>query len=388
MNYGAGAQVATVVDVRNRIMDNPDQSVLNKIQDLAEINRGLYSSDSRTPSLGSLLHTAMNAALGVGIARGIGAVLDLGSSFQNKLETAAMGIGLLKSSQEQADPDINYELARYAVWRHEHAKQPRKSGVLARYTPADMKGDKDLGEFKKWKDAETAKTAESIDSQRKAFRIAFVKAAYDAGYFDKAAAPVLVEADDIKLSPGIAYHKALGRAQAAGLKPDQSTFDEIVRQYKAHGGDVGSSADLAPLIGSVGGEALGGAVGAMVGGEGNRLFPGIAGASMGGVVGLGAGLLLRHIKKKQQAKTAAIGFSAVSLSPGMLLSVPQAASNALMLGGRTTGATLGALDAPTSEDEQEAQMEATRDLLRQRLAQAKALKAETSLRSLLAKRRH
>ncbi len=87
-------------------------------------------------------------------------------------------------------------------------------------------------------------------------------------------------------------------------------------------------------------------------------------------------------------KTASIGFSAVSLSPGMLLSVPQAASNALMLGGRTTGATLGALDAPTSEDEQEAQLEATRDLLRQRLAQAKALKAETSLRSLLAKRRH
>jgi enoyl-CoA hydratase/carnithine racemase len=126
----------------------------------------------------------------------------------------------------------------------------------------------------------------------------------------------------------------------------------------------------------------------MVGGEGNRLVPGLVGASIGGAAGLGAGFLLKHILgKKRQKKVGSIGFSAVSVSPGMLLAVPQAASNALMLGSRATGAAAGALDAPSADDEHEAQLEATRDLLRQRLAQAKALKAETTLRQLLAKRK-
>jgi hypothetical protein len=289
--------VATVVGERNRIMDDPNQFVLDKVENLAEINRGLYTPVAGlTGGLGALVRGAMGAALGVGIARGIGSVLGLTSPFQNKLETAAMGIGILKASAV-AEPVKPPAASLDAVVLQEPARTARLADGSYPYQPAPAPAGSPAAVnaekiapllWKKYKatggqrpvvlpTSGVPKTG-SIDQDeaRQAFRVAFIKSAYDAGYFHKTA---------------------------------------------------------------------------------------------------------------PEPKTASIGFSAVSVSPGMLLAIPQAASNALMLGSRATGAAAGALDAPSADDEQEAQLEATRDLLRQRLSQAKALKAETSLRQLLAKRK-
>jgi hypothetical protein len=78
------------------------------------------------------------------------------SGLPGPLKTASV-LGRVKNA---ADPDDgnDYDLARYAMWRHEHSKQPKKDGAMPVYTREDMKADKGIGEFHKWK-SQASKTA-------------------------------------------------------------------------------------------------------------------------------------------------------------------------------------------------------------------------------------
>ncbi len=212
--YDRAANVMTLVNGRREIMNDPNRSILNKIDDLTEVHHGLYDPIVSAPgdgTLGKLMRIGMGAALGVGIVRGLGAVLDLGTTFKNNLETAAMGFGALM------------------------------------------------------------KSANDVEARR-AFRIAFVKKAYEQG------------------------------------------------EFKAAGSYIG----LSPLI----------------------------------------------------------------VSPDALMAVPRGISKTMLMGSQAVGAGLGAIDSPSNGDVDAAELEVTRDMMRQRLSDAKGMRASQLLRQVLAKRKH
>lgn len=212
--YDRAANVMTLVNGRRQIMDNPNTSILDKINDLTEVQHGLYDPVMPKPGeggLGSLMRIGIGAALGVGLVRGLDSVLNLGSTFKNNLETTAMGFGALMKSSSEVEA-------------------------------------------------------------RRAFRIAFVKAAFDHGQF-KLAGPPLV--------------------------------------------------GLSPLI----------------------------------------------------------------VSPDMLLAIPRAASKAMITGSQAAGAGFGAVSAPGQSDVDTTELEVTRDMLRQRLDEAKDVRSSQLLRQILAKRK-
>lgn len=145
------SELSQVKAMRDRIT-NSRMGFMDKVRNLAEVSRDLKENKPETESssftLGKLLHGAVGAGMGVGIAKGVSKEFNLDPSFSTKLQVASAGLGAL----------MNMGLLKISE-----------------------EVEKDINQMK------TA--ADQLDKERHhAFRFGFMKGICDSGYFEKTSA--------------------------------------------------------------------------------------------------------------------------------------------------------------------------------------------------------
>lgn len=95
MTYGDAVNYFQAMQAERSIGSDPSTSFGEKARRMAEFAklRDRPADQPRRWTVGDVIHGAIGAATGVGMARGLSKLLGLGSRMSDKLETAAMGIG-------------------------------------------------------------------------------------------------------------------------------------------------------------------------------------------------------------------------------------------------------------------------------------------------------
>lgn len=95
MTLGTASNYFNVMRARNDIANNPGYSFMDRVRHSSNLESLVDqpAPKSRRWTLGDVIHGAIGAGMGAGIAKGVSRTFGLSPGFADKLETAAMGVG-------------------------------------------------------------------------------------------------------------------------------------------------------------------------------------------------------------------------------------------------------------------------------------------------------
>jgi len=103
MTWGDGAAYAGFEEAKDRVVSS-DLPLLEKLRRITAINAaGARSAPGGT--VGTLLSTAIGAALGLGVAKGVGSLMGLSDDSQDKINMAGAAFGGFMGLRKQAEVD-------------------------------------------------------------------------------------------------------------------------------------------------------------------------------------------------------------------------------------------------------------------------------------------
>jgi hypothetical protein len=181
MTYSDALNYYNAMQAQDDIARGPG-GLLDTTEAMTEFRRHLNTPAQQPKQLtfGDILHGAIGAALGAGVARGASSALGLSDRFSDKLETiglglgAAMNTGYIKSAAE-AEASLAKQLDR-------------------------------LDEL------EPKVAAARVD----AFRLGFVRGLQDAGYFEKGAAVIPLPIVTLDAANMLSVPRSIGKAITSG----------------------------------------------------------------------------------------------------------------------------------------------------------------------------
>lgn len=234
---------------------------------------------SNVPTLGDVVHGAIGAGIGLGIVNGITKLLGVEGKFKERLQDLAMLAG--------------------GAWNTGYIK--------------------------------------TSEERRHAFRLGFVKAAYDKGLLKSALTLNGAEATVHQLAPTVVEAREKRRA----------AFDERASALAKDSGGTVTPAQLAELRRQ----------------------------------------LDKEMPESTQLKSAAIAPLNIPITPDLITAPFRMGANMANTAGSLAGSAAGAISSPTGEDEAVAKIQVETELLKQQLAKLEADKKNRLIKSILARRR-
>jgi hypothetical protein len=129
MTLQDAAHQAQVSTAKNSIFDS-NMNWWDKLTQVASINKELYKSD-KPKTFGTVLNTAMGAALGYGLSKGVGSLFGLEDQNQSNLNQSGAFLGALmgfsKSASDTADTIIGQ---RRDAFRYGFMKRAMERGFV------------------------------------------------------------------------------------------------------------------------------------------------------------------------------------------------------------------------------------------------------------------